>query len=99
MKRHIVDESVTLAIEPIGEYEWFDKAKVKQIGTGRSDDFITLQGECRGKTKEEAEARARKAAADWISERDKSSGAARTSHSRRAIGYMVWRVPGQYENE
>ena len=57
-------------MKPLGEYEWFAKAKVKQTETGRADDITTVRGEWHGKTKEEAEAKARRAAEEWISERE-----------------------------
>lgn len=57
-------------MKAIGEFEWFAKAKVKQLWTGRANDFITLPGEWHGKTKEEAEAKARRAAQEWISEHE-----------------------------
>jgi len=55
---------------PMGKYEWVAKAKVKQTGTGRSDDIITLDGEWYGETAQEAEDKARRAAGKWISEQD-----------------------------
>lgn len=51
---------------PIGKvYEWGAKAKVKQTGTGRTDDFITLR-EHWGKTEKEARSKATAEANEWI---------------------------------
>jgi hypothetical protein len=29
-------------MKPLGEYEWFAKAKVKQTETGRADDIMSV---------------------------------------------------------
>ena len=57
-------------MEPIGANKWLARAKVKQLKSGHSSDFINLPGEWHGKTKEEAEAKSRRAANEWISERE-----------------------------
>ena len=44
---------------------WGAKARVKEVGTGRSDDGVVLH-EHWGSTEEEAEAKARAEAEEWI---------------------------------
>lgn len=54
-----------------GEYGWGAKAKVKKIGTGLVDDFITLS-EHLGRSKAEASEKAKQEANCWIELRRKS---------------------------
>ena len=48
-----------------GIYSWGAKANVKEVGTGRIDDAVTLS-EHLGKTKQEAESKAAAQAEEWI---------------------------------
>ena len=76
-----VDRALDIELEPsipparvmsaIGEFRWFTLARVRQIRAGRPDDFIRLAGEWHGKTKNQAEAKALRAAKEWIAERSK----------------------------
>jgi hypothetical protein len=57
-------------IEPMADgIKWAAKAKIKEVGTGRSDDFITLS-ERYGKTRGEAESKAEAAAEAWIADQE-----------------------------
>jgi hypothetical protein len=51
-----------------GKYAWGAKVSVKQIGTGRNDDVITLS-EHLGETQHEAESKAAAEAEKWIASR------------------------------
>jgi hypothetical protein len=48
-----------------GDYAWAAKAKVKQLGTGKIDDYVTLK-EHFGKTKDEAMSKAQQEVATWM---------------------------------
>jgi hypothetical protein len=48
-----------------GKIGWWAKARVKQTGTGRSDDFVTL-GEHKGATEHEVQQKADAEARQWI---------------------------------
>ena len=65
-KRYEVDVPPAQSMRPIGDKKWFARARVRQTGSGRVNDFIRIPGEWHGKTSEEAEARARRAAEEWI---------------------------------
>ena len=52
----------------IGDYRWFARARVRQIETGRDYDFIRIPGEWHGKTSQEAESKALRAAQEWIAQ-------------------------------
>lgn len=56
-------------MERIGEYRWFTTARIRQLDAARDDAHIRLRGEWHGRTKAEAEAKARRAAQAWIDER------------------------------
>lgn len=56
-------------MNPIGEYTWFATAQVRQLGTVYDNHCIRLRGEWHGKTKQEAESKARRAAEAWIAAR------------------------------
>jgi len=60
----------TYGIDPpvAGRYAWGAKANVKQIGTGRNDDVITLS-EHLGQTEHEARSKAAAEAEEWIANR------------------------------
>ncbi len=66
MKQYEVHIPAAQAMKPIGEHRWFARARVKQIGAERVNDFVRILGEWHGKTSEEAEAKARRAAEEWI---------------------------------
>lgn len=51
-----------------GKYAWGAKANVKQIGTGRNNDVITLS-EHLGQTEHEAKLKAAAEAEEWIASR------------------------------
>lgn len=54
---------------PVGDqYGWGAKARVKEIGTGRPDDIVTLH-EHWGNTEEEARTKAQEEANEWIASR------------------------------
>jgi hypothetical protein len=57
----------TYRIEPpvAGKFAWGAKANIKLIGTGRTDDAITLS-EHLGETLHEAESKATAEALEWI---------------------------------
>ena len=48
-----------------GKFGWGAKASMKEVDTGRSDDFIPLRDHL-GKTQAEAEAKAEAEAQEWI---------------------------------
>jgi hypothetical protein len=50
-----------------GKFAWGAKASMKDVDTGRSDDFIPLHDHI-GKTQAEAEAKAEAEAQEWIRE-------------------------------
>ena len=54
------------SMRPLRENKWFAGAQVMRTGTGRENDLIKLYGEWHGKTSGEAEAKARRAAEEWI---------------------------------
>ena len=56
-------------MDPLGEFRWFAVARVKQKISGRPDQITRIPGEWHGRTKEQAEARARRAAQEWIEQR------------------------------
>lgn len=51
-----------------GKYAWGAKASIKKIGTGQTDDVITLS-EHLAETKHEAESKATSEAEEWIASR------------------------------
>jgi hypothetical protein len=53
-----------------GIYVWGAKAKIKKVGTGRTDDVIYLS-EHLAETKDEAESKATLEAEEWIASRGK----------------------------
>lgn len=56
-------------MKPIGEFRWFAVARVKQTNPGKPHQMGRIPGEWHGRTKEQAEAKARKAAKEWIEQR------------------------------
>ncbi len=56
-------------MDPIGEFRWFAVASVRQSCLGGPDQITRIPGEWHGKTKAQAESRARRAAQDWIAQR------------------------------
>ena len=56
-------------MSPIGKKEWFATAQIKQLGTVYDNHCVRLPGEWHGATKAEAEAKARRAAEEWIAKR------------------------------
>jgi hypothetical protein len=56
-------------MEPIGEFRWFAVARVRQNNAGQPNQLVRIPGEWHGRTKEQAEAKARKAAKEWIEQR------------------------------
>jgi len=59
-------------MEPLGQSRWFAVARVKQKVSGRPDQITRIPGEWHGRTKEQAEARARRAAEEWIAQRKRA---------------------------
>jgi hypothetical protein len=57
------------SMEPIHDHRWYAKARVRIVRPDQPDCFVRIPGEWHGKTQEQAEARARHAASDWIHER------------------------------
>ena len=57
------------SMNPIGERCWYALAKVWLVRSGEIDSYIRLPGEWHGKTAEEAESRALRAARVWVDER------------------------------
>ena len=45
---------------------WFATARIRQLDAARDDAYIRLRGEWHGRTPAEAEAKARRAAEEWI---------------------------------
>jgi len=56
-------------MRPIGPNSWFATAQVRLLGTAHDRHYIRVRGEWHGKTKAEAEAKARRAAEAWIAAR------------------------------
>ncbi|HEY5624267.1 MAG TPA: hypothetical protein VIV14_10950 [Gammaproteobacteria bacterium] len=56
-------------MNPIHDFRWYSKARVRLVLPGQPDSLIRLPGEWHGKTREEAESRAVRAAHDWINGR------------------------------
>ena len=56
-------------MRPVGPNEWFATAQLRHLAAGRADHLIRLPGEWHGRTKAEAEAKARRAAEEWIARR------------------------------
>ena len=66
MKHYEADIPPAQSMSPIGKKQWFARARAKEIGPGRTNHFIRIPGEWHGQTREEAEAKARRAAEEWI---------------------------------
>ncbi len=66
MKRYEADIPPAQSMSSIGKKQWFARARAKEIGSGRTNHFIRIPGEWHGQTREEAEAKARRAADEWI---------------------------------
>jgi len=56
-------------MKPIGEFRWFAVARVRRKNSGEPDQIVRIPGEWHGRTKQQAEAKARKAAQEWIEQR------------------------------
>jgi hypothetical protein len=56
------------SMKPIGVNRWFAQARIRQTGIGRNNDVIRIPGEWHGRTRQEAESKARLAAEDWIAQ-------------------------------
>jgi hypothetical protein len=54
---------------PIHGFCWYAKARVRLVRPDQPDSLIRLPGEWHGKTRDEAESRAVRAARDWINGR------------------------------
>ena len=66
MKHYEADIPPAQSMSSIGKKQWFARASAKEIGSGRTNHFIRIPGEWHGQTREEAEAKARRAAEEWI---------------------------------
>jgi hypothetical protein len=58
------------SMDAIGGNRWYARARVRMRRPDQPDTVIRLAGEWHGKTPEEAESRALRAASDWIAARD-----------------------------
>lgn len=54
---------------PVAGQQWFATARIRQLDAARDDAYIRLRGEWHGRTAAEAEAKARRAAEEWIASR------------------------------
>jgi hypothetical protein len=56
-------------MKSIGEFRWFAVAKIRRVQPGKPDEITRLPGEWHGRTRQQAEARALRAATEWIDAR------------------------------
>ena len=55
---------------PVADKRWFATARIRQLDAARDDAYIRLRGEWHGRTQAEAEAKARRAAEEWVERRE-----------------------------